>query len=320
VAQPIVSAIIPFRNAADYLRKTAPSLVKAAVAYGSAEVIYVDNGSTDDSTAILQGLDQTRIRVVSRIGGTIAAVRNFGADQARGDFLAFLDADCLIEPEYFGNAVRVLERTDSAATGCEVSLPPDPHWIERVWDSLHYVGRDRPVHYLNSANFFIRRHVFEAVGRFDESLITGEDSEIGLRLTRSGHRILESTSVNAMHLGNPKSISAFFRRNVWHSVGMLAGQEGIRVDKPTAVLGVHLLLTLGAIAWVFLGSLAPLEMLMVVGLSQLVAPSVTVLFRRRQVKRRIEIAPSLYLYWLYYWARAYGLGLIVIGRDAHYRK
>jgi glycosyltransferase involved in cell wall biosynthesis len=320
VPDPVATAVIPFRNAGEFLRLTAPTVIAAAIHHGATEVVYVDNGSTDDSVEVLQALGGRGVTVVTKTGGTIAAVRNFGASFARGKYISFLDADCVIQTDYFNNAIETLETTGSAATGCEVSLPENPHWIERVWDSLHYVGRNREVHYINSANFFIERRIFYEVGRFDETLITGEDSEIGLRLTDGGYGILESTRVKAIHLGNPKSIPTFFRRNVWHSVGMIGSQHGARLDKPTAMLAAHLMLTLGWIVLLITGSMSGAAMVGLLLASQIVVPFATVVFRWRQVRRRIELLPALFLYWLYFWARAYGLLLISVGRDARFRK
>jgi glycosyltransferase involved in cell wall biosynthesis len=258
--------------------------------------------------------------VESLPGVSIGALRNAGARVSRAEYVSFIDADCTIPSDYFEAAIAVLTTTGAVATGCEAHAPEDGHWIERTWHSLHYVGRDREVHYLNSANFFIRRDAFDRIGGFREDLRTGEDAEIGQRLIASGMRIRESTRVEAVHYGNPRSISEFYRRTVWHGLGMFATVGGGRIDKPTAMMALHLGATLGGVAglfalpWPFTD-----RVLVAVGL-QLIAPLVTVAHRARQTGRWSSVVPGVLLYWLYYWARLNALWVVLSRRAQAYRK
>src|SRR5690242_20095912 len=189
-----------------FLPRTVPSLFAAARHTGGVRLRYVDNGSTDGSFEYLESVSQGEVTVVRRPGLSIGAIRNAGARGSSSTYVSFIDADCTIPVDYFDSAIEVLSATGAAATGCEVTAPSDGHWIERTWHSLHYVGRDRDVHYLNSANFFVRRDAFERVGGFREDLKTGEDAEIGQRMVGAGMRIRESPDVEAVHYGNPRSI------------------------------------------------------------------------------------------------------------------
>lgn len=315
-----VSVVVPVHNALHYLRETVPAIVAAARGYGGAELIFVDNGSTDGSGEYLRSVAHDDLRVLHLERATIAAVRNHGARHASGDFLSFLDADCVVPEDYFREAVAVLARTGAVATGCEVNLPRRPHWIEATWHHLHYVGRNRFVHYLNSANFFVTRAAFDAIGGFDESLLTGEDAEIGKRIGDAGLRIYESTGVDAIHLGNPKTIRQFYRRNVWHALGMFATVGWHRFDKPTAMMAGHLLATLVGILALAAPGVPLLAGIAALLALQLVVPATTVLFRSLQTRRFGRPAASVALYWLYYWARLQAVALIVTGLDERYRK
>jgi hypothetical protein len=240
--------------------------------------------------------------------------------QGDGIYLSFIDADCTIESDYFDSAITELRRTGAAATGCEVKVPPDAPWIVSTWHALHYVGRDRDVHYLNSANFFVTRAAFDQIGGFREDLTTGEDAEIGQRLVASGFRIRECTRVGATHLGNPTSLHDFYRRALWHGLGMFGTVSARRLDKPTAMMLLHLASsTLGLIAIV----LASGTLLLRVGLAlalQFVAPALTVAHRIRQTRRSSPVGQALILYWLYYWSRLHALIFIASGRVASHRK
>ena len=313
-----VSVVVPVFNSRRFLPQTVPALLAAVRQAGDAEVVFVDNGSTDGSYEFLLALHDERVRVLRWEGRSIGGVRNFGARQATGDFIAFIDADCVIAPDYVESALEALAWTGAAATGCHVQIPAEPHWIEAAWHHTHFVGRDRFVHYLNSGNFFVTRSAFEAVGGFDEALPTGEDAELGQRMTDAGHRIYECRAVEAVHLGNPKSVRQYYRRSVWHALGMFGTVGWKHLDKPTAATFAHLAATLAGV-WLLATRAFPASLLPALAL-QLLVPAATVAFRAAQTRRLGHAAPTLALYWLYYWARIQALALIAAGRSTRYRK
>ncbi len=316
----LISTVVPVLNAMRYLPQTIPPLLEAAASSPGVEIIYVDNGSTDGSYEFLKSVANTCIRVYRNERGSSGATRNLGASQARGSFLSFLDADCLIANDYFPQALAALRFTGAAATGCETKAPPNPHWIEATWENLHYVGRARDVDYIASANFFILREAFERIGGFREDLNTGEDAEICQRLTTGGYRIYESPAAGAIHLGNPKSIREFYRRSVWHGLGMFGTVNRRHIDKPTAMTSLHAVATLVGLVIILRGPFGWLARgLIGLGL-QLSVPSITVAYRVRQTGRRTAIVRGILLYWMYYWSRLEALLLIVGGRRHSYTK
>jgi glycosyltransferase involved in cell wall biosynthesis len=313
-----ITVVVPVRDASRFLQRTVPSIIEAATKAEAVELVYVDGGSTDGSLEYLRSI--RRLKVLQRDGASIGARRNFGASMGSGNYLSFLDADCTISADYFAEALTVLRSTGAEATGCETEIPAEPHWIEATWHDLHYVGRDRDVAYINSANFFISRVAFEDVGGFREDLPTGEDSELGYRLLRAGYRIHESPRVGAVHLGNPKSVREFYRRTVWHGLGMLGTVNRHTVDKPTAMMIVHLAATLMGLAILFDGSFSWVARISTAVLLQLLAPSLTVAYRASQTRRAARTIQGIILYWLYYWARLQAFVLIAIGRSRAYVK
>lgn len=317
---PAVSAVVPVRNGMAFLPTTLPSLLAAARSAGDVEIVYADNGSVDGTLEYLRSVAAPEVRVVQVPVGTIAAVRNAGARAAHGRYLAFLDVDCSVPADYFRAAREVLAGTGASATGCETHVPPNPHWIESAWHEMHFQGRDREVHYLNSANFFVARPAFDAVGGFREELLTGEDSDIGQRLRRAGFTIWESTRLLAYHHGNPTSLREFWRRTVWHGLGMFATVDLRSVDKPTYMTALHLLASVAGAAWLLGGTGGPAVRLLGAAVPQLVVPAVTVAYRGLQTRRRPPLPAALLLYWLYYWARVRAAILVVGKRADRYRK
>ncbi|MGH7462336.1 MAG: glycosyltransferase family 2 protein, partial [Longimicrobiales bacterium] len=97
MSAPLVSVIIPTYNRMNLLRQAVQSV--RAQSYEHWELIVVDDGSTDGTRAFLEGLADSKVRLISMShSGVTGAVRNAGAHAARGDYLAFLDSDDLWLP------------------------------------------------------------------------------------------------------------------------------------------------------------------------------------------------------------------------------
>jgi glycosyltransferase involved in cell wall biosynthesis len=301
-----------------YLPRTAASVMAAARARGAVEVFYVDNGSSDGSLEFLDAVPGCR--VIRKSDVSIATSRNTGAREAKGEYLSFLDADCTIEPSYFDSAIEVLRATGASATGFEVQLPAGVPWIPAVWKRMHEVGADKDVGWINSANFFIARSAFEHVGGFREDLKTGEDTELGQRLTRAGYRIRADHRVSVLHYGNPESVRDFYRRSVWHALGMFGTVTRDGIDKPTAMMFMHLIATIGGFVALLRGPGGPLARTSLALLLQIVVPVTTVVYRALRGRRALDFVRGVFLYWLYYWARLQALMILATGHSDAYRK
>jgi glycosyltransferase involved in cell wall biosynthesis len=315
-----ITVVMPVRDSMRFLPRVVPPLLNAGRRHGAVDFVFVDNGSSDGSREYLQALAAPDVRVLRQDGVSVAALRNFGAAQSEGAYLSFIDADCEIGGGYFDAALSALSASGASATGSPYALPPTPGWIERVWHDLHHQDVARDVVYLNAGNLFVRRAVFERVGGFQDRLRTGEDAELGQRLGLAGERIHSDPVVRAVHLGNPRTLREFYRRAVWHGLGMFGTVRRGAIDRPTVMLAAHLLATLAGIGAVA-ALTAPIawRLALAAGL-QLVVPVVTVVFRWTQVRRVRAPVRGTLLYWLYYWARANALVLVAAGRSPWYRK
>ncbi len=111
----LLSVVIPFYNMGSYLEETLNSVL--ASTYCPLEVLIIDDGSTDARS--LRELDRVRkrnidqVRMIRTHNQGLALTRNTGAREARGEFLAFVDAGHLVKPDFFARAVSVLESYDN---------------------------------------------------------------------------------------------------------------------------------------------------------------------------------------------------------------
>src|SRR5690606_21240989 len=114
-----LSVVIPFFNLSDTLLDTLESLKKSD--YPEMEVIVVNDGSTEEKAKeILQNLQKDyKFELYHKVNTGLSDSRNFGAEKAKGDFLAFLDADDTVKPSYFSKAIDVLISYDNVHfVGC----------------------------------------------------------------------------------------------------------------------------------------------------------------------------------------------------------
>ena len=328
---PEFSVVIPVYNAIRYLPSSLEA-VRAAIRHygdgrvagagaGAVELIVVDNGSTDGSWELLRERYGSAATLMREPSATVGRLRNLGAGRSRGRWLSFVDADCVIPGDYFHRAAAVLAAGGADATGSRYALPtdPPPRWIERTWHELHWRPGDGYVPYVPAGNFIVSRAAFEAVGGFREALATGEDAELCQRLGAAGYRIYEAQSVVAEHLGNPKTLRAFFRQQVWHGLGQFGTVRRAALDKPVAMTALHGLLTLAGCAGLALGPGPAGARVLAAAVLTAAAPAATVLFRARRRGLPAHPLQALLLYHLYYDARLWAALRTALGRTTYRR-
>ena len=128
-----VSIIIPLYNKAPYVRRALDSI--AAQTFADFEVIVVDDGSTDGGAATVADYSDARFRLIPQANAGPGAARNAGLAQARGEFIAFLDADDEWLPNYLQESVTLLESPGSevASVTCGYIEHPSGKSTESMW-------------------------------------------------------------------------------------------------------------------------------------------------------------------------------------------
>ena len=124
-----ISVIIPIYNTAEYLPRCLDSVLGST--YRNLEVICVDDGSTDQSSAILDSYAATdpRLVVIHKANGGVSSARNTGLDRATGEFVAFIDSDDWVHRQYFELLVHLQRQANADIAMCDyqcvTALVPD---------------------------------------------------------------------------------------------------------------------------------------------------------------------------------------------------
>jgi glycosyltransferase involved in cell wall biosynthesis len=311
-----VSIIVPTYNSLPFVEAASESIEEAMDRFPSSEVIYCDNGSNDGTLEYLAALKGQRIRLVSRPEATIGAVRNAGARIASGKYLLFIDSDCTIPDDYLIRLSDSLVRTGAASIGCRVYLPRDAHWIPKVWHSMHFPASSSNVKWLNSANVCVSREAFVAVGGFSESIETGEDAELGLKLNAHGYRQYQDLSLAVLHHRNPGSLTGFCRKEYWRGLGMFGTVGYGGMNKPVIFTVLHGLSSSAAFLILLTGDY-PVALAASVALL-LAVPTLAVSYRVIQQRRIVAFPLAVLLYFLYFSSRF--VAMVRISLSSAWRK
>lgn len=114
---PEISVILPVFNAENHLNECLRALSKQT--FTAFEVLLINDGSTDDSPKILADRANTddRFRLIQQANSGVSVARNTGLQHARGEYIAFVDADDSFTPDYLEKLLTAIEGVDLAACG-----------------------------------------------------------------------------------------------------------------------------------------------------------------------------------------------------------
>jgi len=114
---PLVSIILPIYNGEDYIEETLLSIGQQI--FHNAELIVIDDGSSDHSADIVRGISSAvsdpilkNLKIISKENGGVASARNRGIEEAKGEWLAFVDQDDIWYPQKLEQQVAALQNSD----------------------------------------------------------------------------------------------------------------------------------------------------------------------------------------------------------------
>lgn len=189
---PSVTVIVPVKDGLELLRGCVEALVAQDYPRDLLQILVVDNGSRSSPASVLPQDDRVLLLLEPTAGSYRA--RNTALTRARGELLAFTDADCRPAPDWVRRAVdHLVAHPDVDMIGGRIDIAyrngrpvNGPEWFEELdgFPQQDYVSRGFAV----TANLITRRTVMDEVGPFDEDLLSGGDAEWGRRVRSKGGR------------------------------------------------------------------------------------------------------------------------------------
>lgn len=190
---------------------------------GSLEVIVVRTGPDDGTDALVRDRDglQGRVRLVAQESRAFACqARNMGAEKARGDIIAFLDADCTVLPGWLLSIARGAEHGVRAQGGAIETRPPKTlgACAEEFLETLefHPRGKPRTLAFASAANSAYDAELFRTLGGFPDVKL-GEDLLLGERVRKLGVPISFNPEMSVLH-DNAVGFSGFLRKQHEHGI------------------------------------------------------------------------------------------------------
>lgn len=214
---PFVSIIIPVRNEEKNLPRLFSSLKKLNYPEKYFEVIIVDGLSTDQTVLISKNY-QARVfknRKIIRGAGCQIGIR-----KAKGDLVAFTDADCVVPRKWLKEMTPYFaDDKVGAIGGPNVTPKDDTNFAKAVSDVLWVLTRTGSrygfqsiqvgeIYHNPGCNVIYRKNAIQAVGGFNSELLTCEDEELDFRLRQNGWRILFTAKISVDH----------YRRSTYHKI------------------------------------------------------------------------------------------------------
>src|ERR1700682_3583946 len=208
-----ISVVVITRNEGEELRRTVENLDDTLPE--SAEIVVVDDGSTDGSPDHLALRGRVKLHRTHGLG--VARARNFGVRHARGDTLVFADAHIRLGQFWWRPLTEILK--DPRAGGAAPAIMKMPK-VERKGYGLKLTGPDLKIAWLRKEGnapfpapilpgccLAMRRDVFESSGGWDKGLLQrgGVDNEVSVRLWLFGFELMIAPEVVVRHLFRKES-------------------------------------------------------------------------------------------------------------------
>ncbi len=227
---PFISIVVGIRNEERYIEECIESLLRLDYPQNSYEIIIVDGMSTDKTRELVE---KYPVRLILNERKNVAAARNLGVDNSRGDFVAFTDGDCKADPLWLKTLVNEMKNApDDVACvgGPNLIFDTDPIFGRVVgYAQETFLGsggsaqstNSTKKHYVSSlpnCNAMYRKNTIKEAGYFDERFVVGQDGDLNYRINKNGYKFLYIPEAKVLHhrRGTLKSFSVrMFKYGMW---------------------------------------------------------------------------------------------------------
>ena len=220
-----VTLYIPCFNAQSYIADCIKAALKQT--YQPDEILVIDDGSTDTTFQLASGFPVKIIRHNGNKG--LACARNTALSQAKNDFIASLDVDCVVEPDWLGKLMQHFTDESVAGVGGKLVEKNNQKLVDKwrcVYMRQHW--GDKPVvnpRFLFGSNTVFRKNILIKSGMYNTGYRTNyEDCDMSLKIRAQGYKLVYEPQAVAYHLRSDNLSSLL--RTYWRWT--FTGTSGIR--------------------------------------------------------------------------------------------
>ncbi|HEU5050967.1 MAG TPA: glycosyltransferase, partial [Gemmatimonadales bacterium] len=228
-SKPLISVVIPVRDGESTIGECIDAILATDYPEDRREILVVDNGSTDATAALIRSRP---VRYLHEERPGVSNARNRGISESDGEILAFVDADCIVEPQWLTEIAGAFEDPEVGCVAGDLKHMPPRTAAERqvarmLGDWQRYAFTSNPP-YAITANASYRRDTLERIGGFDPQMTRAQDVELGLRChEQSGLRLGYAERATARHRNRSTQLG-FLRQQLGWAYG--AGLVGAKVE------------------------------------------------------------------------------------------
>jgi len=215
---PSISVVMPLYNKGPYVEKAIASALDSQPRI--LEIIVVDDGSTDDGPQRVSQFSDPRVRLVRKQNGGVSAARNVGLHEARGEFIAFLDADDYWTADYIPQIHAMIDKYPQCGVFAthyfmfnedghaktppiyEVARHGTPQLVTRFFEAWARNNIFYTCSVVIRRNIFFEHNIF-----FPEDECLGEDQDVWFRVAEKFPIVYSARPLVAYRIGLPSSLS-----------------------------------------------------------------------------------------------------------------
>lgn len=244
----LISVIIPLYNKEKSIASTLQTVLNQT--FSDYEIVIVNDGSTDNSVAEVEKVQDSRIRLIHQQNAGVSAARNRGIEEAKGDLIAFLDADDEWMPEYLATQYYLSRKyPECSVFACNYEF----HDVERkvtptIIHKLLFVGNDGILtNYFEIAScshpplwtsaVVVRKSALQAIGGFPVGVKSGEDLLTWARLACQ-YRIAYSKIPLAVFIFDERNFNTDQKQRMPESVDVVGNELVLLYKANPKIVGI----------------------------------------------------------------------------------